>query len=66
MHFVRNGEKLKMQKIDLCQVGLQLSDSVTRNLSEPDITPIMKYIMVGLIKLRHNNCVRGVIEYTLV
>ena len=48
MHFVRNGEKCKMQKIDWCEVGLQLADIGTKNVSEPDLTPRMKYIMVRL------------------
>ena len=48
MHFVRNGEKCKMHKIDWCEGGLQLADIVTKNVSEPDQTPRMKYIMVRL------------------
>ena len=48
MHFVRNGEKCKMQKIDWCEGGLQLADIGTNNVSEPDLTPRMKYIMVRL------------------
>ena len=48
MNFVRNGEKCKMQKIDWCEGGLQLGDIGTKNVSEPDITPRMKYIMVRL------------------
>ena len=48
MHFVRNGEKLKMQKIDWCEGGLQLTDIGTKNVSEPDLTPRMKYIMVRM------------------
>ena len=48
MHFVRNGEKFKMHKIDWCEGGLQLVDIGTKNVSEPDITPRMKYIMVRL------------------
>ena len=48
MNFVRNGEKCKTQKIDLCEGGLQLADIPTKNVCEPDITPIMKYIMVRL------------------
>ena len=48
MHFVRNGEKCKMQKIDWCEGGLQLADIGTKNVSEPDLTPRMKYIMVRL------------------
>ena len=48
MHFVRNGEKYNMHKIDWCEGGLQLADIGTKNVSEPDITPRMKYIMVRL------------------
>ena len=48
MHLVRNGEKLKMHKIDWCEGGLQLEDIGTKNVSGPDLTPRMKYIMVIL------------------
>ena len=48
MHFVRNGEKCKMHKIDWCEGGLQLVDIGTKNVSEPDLTQRMKYIMVRL------------------
>ena len=48
MHFVRNGEKCKMQKIDWCEGALQLADIGTKNVSEPGITPRMKYIMLRL------------------
>ena len=48
MHFVRNGEKFNMHKIDWCEGGLQLADIDTNNVSEPDITPRIKYIMVRL------------------
>ena len=48
MHFVRNGEKCKMKKIDWCEGGLQLADIGTKSVSEPDLTPRMKYIMVRL------------------
>ena len=48
MHFVRNGEKCKMHKIDWCEGGLQLADIGTKYVSEPDLTPRMKYIMVRL------------------
>ena len=48
MHFVRNGEKCKMRKIEWCERGLQLADIGTNNISEPDLTPRMKYIMVTL------------------
>ena len=48
MHFVRNGEKFKTHKVDCCEGGLQLADIGTKNVSEPDLTPRMKYIMVRL------------------
>ena len=48
MHFVRNGETCNMHKIDWCEGGLQLVDIGTKNVSEPDLTPSMKYIMVRL------------------
>ena len=48
MHFVRNGEKCKMHNIYLCEGGLQLADIGTKNVSAPDLTPRMKYIMVRL------------------
>ena len=51
MHFVRNGEKIKMHKIDWCEGGLKLADIGTKNVSEPDIIPRMKYIMVRLENL---------------
>ena len=48
MHFVRNGDKCKMHKIDWCEGGLQLANIGTNNFSDPDLTPRMKYIMVIL------------------
>ena len=48
IHFVRNGEKCKIHKIEWCEGGLQLADIGTNNVSEPDLTPRMKYIMVRL------------------
>ena len=48
MHFVRNGEKCKMHKIDWCEGGLKLADISTKNVGEPDLTPRMKYIMIIL------------------
>ena len=48
MNFVRNGEKCKIHKIDWCEGGLQLADVGTNNVSEPDLTPRMKYIKVRL------------------
>ena len=46
MHLVRNGEKCKMHKINWCEVGIQLEEIGTKNVSEPDLTPRIKYIMV--------------------
>ena len=37
-----------MHNIDWCEGGLQLVDIGTNNLSETDLTPMMKYIMVRL------------------
>ena len=48
MHLVRNGEKCKMPKIEWCEGDLNLADIGTKNVSEPDLTPIIKYIMVKL------------------
>ena len=48
IHFLSNGEKCKMHKIYLCEGGLQLADIGTKNVSEPNLTPRMKYIMVRL------------------
>ena len=48
MNFVSNGEKCKMHKIYWCEGGLQLADIGTKNVSEPDRTPSMTYIMVRL------------------
>ena len=48
MHFVRNGEKFNMHKMDWCEGGLHLEYIGTKNVSEPDLTPRMKYIMVRL------------------
>ena len=48
MHFVGNVEKCKMHKIEWCEGGLQLADIGTKHVSEPDLTPRIKYIMVIL------------------
>ena len=66
MHFVRNGEKCKMHKIEWCEGGLQLADIGAKNLSEPDLTPIMKYTMVRLENWIQKTFTRGVIEYRIV
>ena len=50
MHFAMNGERCNMHKVDWCEGGLQLADIVTKNVSEPDLIPRMKYIMVRLDK----------------
>ena len=46
--FLLNVEKCKIHKIEWCEGGLQLADIGTKNVSEPDLTPRMKYIMVRL------------------
>ena len=37
-----------MHKIDWCEGGLQAADIGTNNVSEPDLTPRIKYILVRL------------------
>ena len=46
--FVRNDEHWKMHKIDWCEGGLQLTDIVTKNISDNDWITWIKYIMVRL------------------
>ena len=48
INLVRNGEKCKMHKINWREGGMQLEDIGTKNVSEPDLKPRMKYIMVRL------------------
>ena len=48
MNFVRNGEKCKMHKIYWYEGGLQLSDIATKNVGDHNLTPSMKYIILGL------------------
>ena len=43
-----------------------MADIGTKNVSEPDLTPRMKYIMVRLENWRQNTCTRGVIVYRIV
>ena len=55
-----------MHKIEWCEGGLQLADIGTKNVSEPDLTPRMKYIIIRFENLKHNTCTRGVIVYWIV
>ena len=48
MNFVTNREKFNMHKFYWCEGVQQLGNIITKNVSEPDITPRMKYIMVRL------------------
>ena len=48
MHFVRNGEKCKITKIDWCEGGMKLAGIGTKNVSQPDLTRRIEYIMVRL------------------
>ena len=50
VHFVSNGEKWKMHKIDWCEGGLQLADISNKNVGEDCLNTIIKYIMVRLEK----------------
>ena len=47
MYFVSNGEKCNMHKIDWCEGGLKLVYIGTKNVSEPDLTPRIKYYVHG-------------------
>ena len=48
MNLVRTGDKCQTQKLDWCEGGMQLVDISTKNVSEPDLAPRLKYIMVRL------------------
>ena len=48
INFVSNAEQCKIRKINWCEGGLQLADIGTKNVSEPDLTTRIKYIIVGL------------------
>ena len=48
VHFVRNGEKCKIHKIECCEGGLKLADIATKNVCEDDLNTRMKYILVRL------------------
>ena len=48
VHFVRNGEKRKMHKIDSCEGGLKLAEIATTHVFENDLYPRMKYIMISI------------------
>ena len=48
VHFLRNGDKYKMHKIDWCEGGLKLSYIATKNVGHNYLNPRMKYIMVRL------------------
>ena len=50
VHFVRNGEKLKIHYIEWCEGGLQLTDIATKKFGENYLTPRMKYIIERLEK----------------
>ena len=50
VNFVRNGKNWKMHNIDWCERVIQLEIISTKNVGEPYLTPIMKYIMVRLEK----------------
>ena len=48
MYFERNIEKFNIHKVDWCEGGLQLADIGNKNVSEPDLTPRMKYSMLRI------------------
>ena len=55
-----------MHKIDWCEGGLKMADIAAKNVSENDLTPRMKYIVVRLYNWRQNTCTIGVTGYSLV
>ena len=48
VHFVMNGKKCKMHKIDWCEGGMKWSYIATKNVGDNDLNTRMKYIMVRL------------------
>ena len=48
VHFVRNGDKCIIHKIDWCEGCLQLVYIATNNVGDNYLNPGMKYIMVRL------------------
>ena len=48
VHFVINGDKLKLHKIDWCEGGLKLVDISTRNSWENYFSPRINYIIIRL------------------
>ena len=56
VHFVRNGEKCKMNKIDWCEGGLQWADIATKNIGDNDLNP---RIMVRLNNLQRTTLQEG-------
>ena len=48
VHFVINGEKIKMHNIDWCEGGLKLSIIAAKHFGENGLNTMMKYIMVRL------------------
>ena len=50
VHFMRNGDKCKMNNIDWCKRDMKISYIAAKNIGENDLNPRMKYIMVRLDK----------------
>ena len=48
VHFVRNGEICKINKIDWCEGVTQLAVIVTKNVGDNDFNTRMEYIMVRI------------------
>ena len=60
------GRRLKLSCYLANNVQRRKKRRGTKNVSEPDLTPRMKYIMVRLENWRQNTCTRGVIVYRVV
>ena len=48
VHFLINGDKCKLHKIDWCDGVLQLANISTKNVGENDLNLRMKYIIVRI------------------
>ena len=48
VHFVKNGENFRYNKIEWCELGLQLAEIATKNVGDNDLNTRTKYITVRI------------------
>ena len=65
VHFVRNGEKCKMDLFDWCEGGPQFVDIGTKNVGENDLSTKMKYHIKDW-QLIENTCTIWVTGYRIL